>query len=122
MIIYEPKNNGIPDSELIDLGNPADLGGEVISGNPRVSARVDFQQGNITAGIFEATTGVVKITFPFTEHATIIEGEVILTDTVTGQRRVMKKGDSYFIRQGEVILWDVQGDRVRKSFFNIVLD
>lgn len=122
MIIYEPKNNAVPDGGLIDLGNPADLGGEVISGNPRISARIDFQQGNITAGIFEATTGVVKIFFPFTEHATIIEGEVIVTDTATGQRQIMKKGDSYFIRQGEVVLWEVQGERVRKSFFNIVLD
>jgi uncharacterized cupin superfamily protein len=31
-----------------------------------------------------------------------------------------KPGDSYFIQQGAVVLWDVKGHRVRKSFFNIV--
>jgi len=119
MIVYEPKNHDIPDSDFIDLGNPADLGGRVIEGAPRISARIDFRQGNLTAGVFQATTGVEEINFPFTEHATIIEGEVTLTDQA-GLRHVYKKGDSYFIRQGEVILWDVKGDRVRKSFFNIV--
>jgi len=119
MIVYDPKNNAIPDSEFVDLGNPGDLGGRVISGSPRISARVDFQQGNRTAGVFEATTGVVEIHFPFTEHATILEGEVTLTDQA-GNVHVYRKGDSYFIRQGEVILWDVKGNRVRKSFFNIV--
>jgi len=28
-------------------------------------------------------------------------------------------GDSYLIQQGDVVLWEVLGPRVRKSFFNI---
>jgi len=118
MIVYE-ENVKIPDNQLVDLGNPGDLGGEVIEGNPRISARVDFQQDNKTAGVFEATTGVVRITFPFTEHATILEGEVTITDA-DGQVHSYKPGDSYFIQQGAVVLWDVKGHRVRKSFFNVV--
>lgn len=117
MIVYEPRMR-IADTELIDLGDPAGLGGRVLEGSPRISARIDYQANGMMAGIFEATRGKVEIHFPFTEHATIIEGEVILTDE-TGQTRTLRPGDSYFIQQGQVIIWEVKGARVRKSFFNL---
>ena len=66
-----------------------------------------------------ATRGKVEVTFPFSEHATILEGEVILTDE-SGQTHTYRPGDSYFIKQGQVVIWDVKGERVIKSFFNIV--
>ncbi|MBV7333128.1 DUF861 domain-containing protein [Chloroflexi bacterium TSY] len=116
MIVYS-SNQMIPDSELEPLGPPSSLGGEVIEGNPQLSARIDYQTDGFMAGIFEATTGLVRIYFPFTEHATIIEGEVTLTDE-SGLSHTFRPGDSYLIEQGEVILWDVQGARVRKSFYN----
>lgn len=116
MIVYEKKLH-VPDSDLVDLGDPADLGGTVLEGSPRISARVDFQQEGLLAGIFEATTGVVRIDFPFTEMATIIEGQVELTDEA-GNHATLKPGDSYFIRQGEIIRWEVKGRRVRKLFYN----
>lgn len=108
----------IPDEQLQDLGDPAGLGGQVLQGAPRISARVDFQEGGMTAGIFEATTGIVRIHFPFTEHATILEGEVRITDEA-GRAHTYRPGDSYLIRQGQVVLWEVAGPRVRKSFFNL---
>ncbi|HEX8538657.1 MAG TPA: cupin domain-containing protein, partial [Cystobacter sp.] len=92
--------------------------GEVLEGQPILSARVDFQERGMTAGIFKATTGKVRIHFPFTEHATILEGEVTLTDEMN-QTRTLKQGDSYFIRKGQIIVWDVKGKHVIKSFFNI---
>ena len=119
MLVYEPHEK-IDDSQLIDLGAPSDLGGTVISGNPRISARIDYQSGNITGGIFEATTGVVQIFFPFTEHATIIEGEVTITDA-DGRTHRYKAGDSYLIEQGQTVRWEVSVHRVRKSFMNIRL-
>jgi uncharacterized cupin superfamily protein len=117
MRIY-PLSSAIPNTQLTDLGDPAALGGEVLDGQPRISSRVDFQEGGMTAGIFEATTGTVRIHFPFTEHATILEGEVRITDEA-GFAHTYRPGDSYLIRQGEVVLWEVSGPRVRKSFFNL---
>lgn len=117
MLVYEP-NMRVADEELVDLGDPAGLGGQVLEGSPRISARIDYQEDGMMAGIFEATTGKVLIHFPFTEHATIIEGEVKLTDEA-GQTHTFRRGDSYFIQQGQVIVWDVRVPRVRKSFFNI---
>ena len=119
MIVYSPKDPPVDVSTLQPLGAPGDLGGEVVSGDPKLFGRIDFKEGNLTAGLFMATSGVVRIHFPFTEHATILEGEVTLTDEA-GQTRTLKAGDSYFIRQNQVILWDVKGKHVIKSFFNIV--
>lgn len=116
MLVY-PCRMRVADEELMDLGDPAGLGGEVLEGSPKISARIDFSQNGFMAGIFEATTGKVRINFPFTEHATIIEGEVTLTDE-SGQTHTFRPGDSYLIQQGQIILWDVKGRRVRKSFYN----
>lgn len=117
MRVYQP-NAIVLDSDLVDLGDPADLGGRVIEGTPRISARVDFDAEGVTAGIFEATTGKVEIQFPYTEHATILEGEVTLTDEA-GQRQTFRPGDSFLIKQGQVVIWEVKGERVRKSFLNV---
>lgn len=118
MTLYLPQQKVDPAS-LSPLGAPSDLGGKVIDGDPQLFGRIDFQKGNLTAGLFMATTGTVEIHFPFTEHATILEGEVTLTDEA-GQKRTMKAGDSYLIHQGQVILWEVKGPHVIKSFFNFV--
>ena len=38
----------------------------------------------------------------------------------TGRTRTLRTGDSYFVKQGQVVIWDVKGKYVVKSFFNIV--
>jgi hypothetical protein len=117
MLVYSPKKS-VDLSTLFSLGPPEALGGQVLMGTPQLYGRIDFQQGNMLGGLFMATTGMIRVTFPFTEHATILEGEVTLTDE-TGKTQTFKAGDSYFIRQGSVILWDVKGAYVVKSFFNV---
>jgi hypothetical protein len=117
MAVYSPRAP-VDLSSLMSLGPPEALGGEVLSGEPRLFGRIDMRQGNQAAGLFMATTGLIRVTFPFTEHATILDGEVTLTDE-TGKVQSFKAGDSYFIRQRQVILWDVKGQHVIKSFFNV---
>ena len=119
MIVYSPRGQPVSESGFIALGAPEALGGRVLEGNPEIFARIDFSRNGTTAGLFKATTGKIEIYFPFTEHATILEGEVTLTDE-TGQSHSYKAGDSYFIRQGQTILWEVKGKQVIKSFFNVV--
>jgi hypothetical protein len=117
MLVYSPKGP-VNMSSLVSFGPPEALGGQVLAGSPQLYGRIDFAQGNLMGGLFMATTGVIRVTFPFTEHATILAGEVTLTDA-TGQVHDYKAGDSYIIRQGSVILWDVKGAYVLKSFFNV---
>ena len=119
MIVYSPRGQQVSEEGFVSLGDPENLGGHVLEGNPQIFARIDYSHNGTTAGLFKATTGKIEILFPFTEHATILEGEVTLTDE-TGQSHTYKAGDSYFIRQGQVILWEVKGQQVIKSFFNVV--
>lgn len=116
MIVYRPGEK-VHESQLVDLGAPADLGGTVLEGDPRISARIDYAKGDVLAGVFQATRGKVRIHFPFSEHATILNGEVELTDQ-WGNNAVLLPGDSYFITQGSIILWDVRAQAVQKTFFN----
>jgi uncharacterized protein len=116
VLVYQP-HQAIDATTLVDLGAPSDLGGRVLEGDPKIAARIDYHADGMMAGIFEATTGKVEIHFPFTEHATILEGEVTITDEA-GQSHTYRPGDSYFIKQGQIVLWEVRGPRVRKSFFN----
>jgi uncharacterized cupin superfamily protein len=116
MIVYRAGDR-VAESELVDLGPPANLGATVLEGDPKISARIDYAAGELLAGVFQATRGNALITFPFTEHATILHGEVQLTDQ-WGNKARLEAGDSYFIKQGSVILWEVRGRAVQKTFFN----
>lgn len=118
MIVYR-SGTRVADADLTDLGSPGALGGTVLDGDPHIAARIDYAEGGRLGGVFQATRGTVLIHFPFTEHATITYGEVALTDA-DGQHHLFKPGDSYFIKQGSDILWEVSGDRVQKSFFSQV--
>lgn len=118
MVVYTP-NQRVDESTLVDLGDIGNLGGVVLEGEPKVYGRIDYSEGGVTAGIFKGTRGVVRIVFPFSEHATLLEGVVKLTDEA-GRSHTFKKGESYFIRQGQVILWEVKSKYFIKSFLNIV--
>ena len=120
MIVYRAGEK-VPQSELQDLGPPEGLGGIVLEGDPKISARIDYAAGNLLAGVFQATSGTVLIHFPFSEHATITSGEVELTDE-TGQTVRLGPGDSYLIKQDSSILWRVAQSFVQKSFFNVVAE
>jgi uncharacterized cupin superfamily protein len=80
----------------------------VLQGSLNLSARIDYAEDAVTAGVFQATRGSARIHFPFTEHATILSGAVTLTDE-WGKTAVLEAGDGYFIRQGSVVLWEVKG-------------
>ena len=118
MKLYTPNMPAAPSVYPPQSARADALGGRVLEGEVQLTVHLDFQSEGLASGIFEATPGKVEILFPFSEHATILEGEVTLTDEA-GHTRTLKPGDSYFIRQGERILWDVKTPRLRKAFFNI---
>ena len=116
MLVYRAGEK-VRESDLVDLGPPANLGGTVLEGDPRISARTDYAAGALLGGVFQATRGRARIEFPFTEHATILNGEVELTDQ-SGNHARLEAGDSYHITQGSIVLWEVRGQAVQKTFFN----
>jgi uncharacterized cupin superfamily protein len=118
MIVYSTRQK-VDDSKFVWLGPPEPMGGQVLEGNPMLYGRIDYSKDGVMAGIFKATKGKIRVTFPFTEHATILEGSVTITDE-SGQSHTFRAGDSYFVRQGQVVIWEVKGKQVIKSFYNVV--
>lgn len=111
----------VPQSELDDLptDDPTALGGEVLAGDPRISARIDHQTATASGGVFQVTRGRLRVFYPFTEHATILWGSVTITDEA-GVSHTYFPGDSYLIGQGSVVLVDIHSHILQKSFLNIV--
>ena len=73
--------------------------------------------GQVLSGIYEVTKGRFKVIYPFHEHATVLDGEVTISDEAV----TYGPGDSWFCHQGEVVTWDVK-DHLRKTFFVVTVD
>ena len=114
------------DGERIDLdvwGPPENLSAVTLEGTPIMHGRALFGDGEgpVSTGIYEVTRGRFKVIYPFHEHATVLEGEVVLSDE-NGNSATYGPGDSWFCHQGEVITWDVRSERLRKAFFVVTQD
>ena len=112
--------------EKMDLdvwGPPERLSAVTLEGTPIMHGKALYSGGNgsISAGIYEVTRGKFKVIYPFHEHATVLEGEVVLSDE-NGNSFTYGPGDSWFCHQGEVITWDVRSERLRKVFFVVTAD
>ena len=65
------------------------------------------------------TRGKFRMTYPFDEHATVVEGSVTLTDESTGIAQTYHVGDGWFVRKGTPILWEVTSDRFVKNYLAV---
>jgi uncharacterized cupin superfamily protein len=101
---------------FLALGSATNMGAEVLAGKPEAWVRVDFSRDGMSAGLFMGSPGKVRYTFPSTEHATIVEGEVTFTDEA-GNSETYRPGDSYLIQQG-TLMTVASASRFVKSFFN----
>jgi len=111
----------VDDSDFVDLTAqiPA-LGGTVLSGKPTIKVRFDVPppDGTTAHGVFEQLgQATIRIVFPFDEHIQVIHGLLKVTDS-NGVVSYLSPGDSYFIAQGSVILWQTLTPVFQKSFFN----
>jgi uncharacterized cupin superfamily protein len=103
-------------SSFMAIGSLENLGATVLEGTTESWVRIDFASGGLRAGQFVSSPAKIQFTFPYTEHATILEGEVTFTDE-QGRSETYGPGDSYFIVQGQVMTCECDV-RVVKSFFN----
>jgi uncharacterized cupin superfamily protein len=112
----------VPVAELDDLptDDPSALGGAVISGDPRIYARVDdvSPDGRRTAGVFEVSGfgAVLDVFYPFDEHAQFTHGWCAIRGE-DGVTHFYGPGDAYFIRAGSVVRVTLFSERVQKSFY-----
>ena len=59
------------------------------------------------------------MTYPFSEQATVVSGEVRLTDESTGQSTLYKAGDSWFVSKGTPVLWEVADGGFVKHYYAV---
>lgn len=108
--------------ELDSWGTVADLGSVILEGDGKAFGR--FTIGNpevpINGGYFGVTKSKFRMTYPFTEQATIIKGELTLTNEDTGEVLHLKEGDSFVAEKGTKVLWDVKSDFFVKHYLSAI--
>jgi uncharacterized cupin superfamily protein len=111
-------------TELADWGAPEDIGAETVSGPIQCSGSIDLgsPEGPVFGGLYAATRGVYRVVYPFHEHATVLQGEVELTDERTGVSNLYRQGDSWLIKKGTPVRWTIKSDRVLKSYLATTAD
>ncbi|MFN3513826.1 MAG: cupin domain-containing protein [Phenylobacterium sp.] len=106
----------IPD--LKPWGGPEKLGGETLEGDVQIFGKTIFGEGRgqLSGGWFSASRGRYRLIYPFHEHGTLAEGELVLTNEKTGETVAYRPGDSWLIEKGEQIVWDVKSERAVKHY------
>jgi uncharacterized cupin superfamily protein len=99
-------------------GRPEDIGAETLDGPMQVSGKLLFGtlETPVSGGFYAASQGSYRVTYPFHEHATLLEGELRLTDASTGKSETYGPGDSWIIGKGTTIIWQVLSPRILKSY------
>ena len=92
----------------------------VLEGNPVQSGRIDYLKcsDTVMAGEWCCTRGRFRLSYPFAEMATILDGRIIVTDEI-GISVALERGDSFFVGQGETVEWEIIED-MRKSHFTFI--
>ena len=112
-------NHPLPELEAI--GSISVLGATPTEGDPQVATRAIFGGSGdaLTCGIFSSSRGAFTMIYPFTEHATVLEGEVELT--VAGSApQCFAPGDSWFVKQGTEVQWRILSARFVKHYLACV--
>lgn len=116
--VYE-ENSEPAEADLISLGTPADFNMTVLEGDPTLMARIDYFVGNESAGHFRITKSKLYVNpVSVTEHGAVTKYGMNMTDS-DGTIYKLSKGDSYLVRQGAVLIWDVKGPAVFQAFYGV---
>jgi uncharacterized cupin superfamily protein len=105
--------------DLDSWGSLSALGGEILVGGD-VQAFGKMTHGAptdaISAAYFGTSRGKYRLVYPFSEQATLLHGEVRITDESTGASKLYRPGDSWFVSKGTPTLWEVLTDGYTKHY------
>ena len=109
---------------LDDWGAPEVIGAETLEGDVRVAGSFDLgsPEGTVFGGLYSATKGKYRVVYSFHEHATLLYGELTLTDEHTSKSVSYGPGDSWIIAKGTPVVWEVRSDRICKSYIATTAD
>ena len=114
MIAIHP--NIVP--ELDEWGTVADLGSSILEGEGSCFGKMVFgtPEAPLSCGYFATIKGKVRMTYPFSEHAVVVEGRATLTDERTGKTVTYSPGDGWFVEKGTSVIWEIHSDRFTKNY------
>ncbi|WP_298286322.1 cupin domain-containing protein [Acidocella sp.] len=103
---------------LDDWGTPENIGAVTVEGAVKISGKLLFGtlETPVSGGIYAATQGKYRVTYPFHEHATLLDGELAITDETSGKTVVYGPGDSWIIAKGATVLWHIRSPHIRKTY------
>ena len=106
---------------LDQWGTPEDIGAQTLGEPMRVSGKLLYGSFDalVSGGLYAATRGRYRVVYPFHEHATLLDGQLELTDEGSGNTVVYGPGDSWIIAKGTSVIWNVRSDSIRKSYLAI---
>lgn len=115
-MVYRPGDDVGPLEDWPFEPGPSDY--RVVTGQPRASGRLDAGgPGHVTrAGIWRCTVGAFECTEQGDEMMTVLEGRCRIHDHATEDVVHLEAGDSYLIKDGSRVTWEILED-VTKVFF-----
>lgn len=105
-------------ADLTHIGTVEVLDATIVDGTANAYLQTSIgspEDGNHSA-YFGVEKSIFRMKYPFTEHACVVTGEVILTDEDTGQKKHYKPGDSWLIEKGTHILWEIKTEEFVKHY------
>lgn len=113
------QGSSVDESELINLGTPADFNMTVLEGNPSLDARIDYAVGLESAGHFRITRSKLFVDpTTVTEHGAVTKYGMTMT-MPNGTAYNLHAGDAYLVRAGSTQTWEVNGPSVYQAFFGV---
>lgn len=111
-------------SSLERWGSPEDIGSTTVEGEIDCAGSFDLGDPDkpVFGGEYSVSRGKYRVSYGFHEHATLLEGEVALTNEATGETVIYRAGDSWLIAKGTPVLWDVRSEIARKSYLAVTTD
>lgn len=103
-------------------GTPEDIGATTLEGPIACSGLflLGSPATSVFGGLYAATRGRYRVVYAFDEHATLLEGELAITDEASGETTVYAPGEGWLISAGTAVAWDIRSPRVVKSWLGVV--
>ncbi|MGU9857327.1 cupin domain-containing protein [Pseudomonas sp. LF245] len=108
-------------SALDAWGTVADLGSTILEGEVKAFGKMTFGAPTdpVSSAYFGTTKGKFRMEYPFNEQATVVTGEVILTEEATGNSTRYGVGDSWFVIKGTAVVWEIVSEEFVKHYFAV---
>ncbi len=103
---------------LDDWGRPEDIGAVTVQGPIALSGKILIGglDQPLFGGLYAATRGIYRVVYGFHEHATLLEGELKITEVGSGQDVVYGPGDSWIIKKHTAVIWEIRSESILKSY------